>query len=47
MSFELASFATLTAIELEFPTGDTYKFDLQVSNENRDPFAIMPVRALT
>ena len=45
MTFDFATYATLSAIELQFPTGDTYKFDLQLYNENRDPFATLAVRA--
>lgn len=44
VTFTLNSYATLTAIEMQFVTGDTYKFDLEVYNDEDDPFVIIAVR---
>lgn len=41
--FALSSYATVTAIELQFPVGDTYKFDLELGNDIGEPFQTMTV----
>ncbi len=32
ISFSLAGYFTVTEAQLQFPVGDTYKFDLELSN---------------
>lgn len=33
LGFTLSAYATVTAVELKFPVGDSYKFDVVVYNE--------------
>lgn len=37
LSFVLNSYAVMDAIELQFPTGDTYKFNLEIYDGDGDP----------
>lgn len=40
-------FEDVTEMQLQFPVGDTYKFDLSISNDldgTGEPFATVPVR---
>ncbi|CAN0221698.1 unnamed protein product, partial [Pylaiella littoralis] len=39
LSFALNSYAFLTAFEMQFPTGDTYKYDIVCYNEDDMAFA--------
>lgn len=36
LTYELNSYATVDAVELEFPVGDTYKFDVELYNDAAD-----------
>eukprot|EP00752_Nemacystus_decipiens_P013409 g11873.t1 len=36
LQYELNSYATVDALELEFPVGDTYKFDVELYNDAAD-----------
>ena len=45
--FELSTWVLLTAVELQFPTGDTYLFELELYTEadsGNDPFTTLTVR---
>eukprot|EP00903_Cladosiphon_okamuranus_P018639 g17154.t1 len=42
LSWPLSSYATMDAIELQFPVGDTYKFDLQLFDDSDDPVQVFP-----
>lgn len=33
LGFELASYAMVSAVEMRFPVGDTYKFDLELNDD--------------
>lgn len=49
LMYELNSYATVVALELEFPVGDTYKFDVELYNDaadfpSEDLFATITVR---
>ncbi|CAN0552381.1 unnamed protein product, partial [Ectocarpus sp. 12 AP-2014] len=33
VDFELASYAMVDAVEIKFPVGDTYKFDLELNDD--------------
>lgn len=37
LSFELAYYATIDTVELQFPTGETYNFDLELYTGDYDP----------
>lgn len=43
LSWPLSSYATMDAIEMQFPVGDTYKFDLQLFDDSDDPVQDFPV----
>lgn len=44
LRFDLSSFAELTAVELQFPVGDTYQFDLLLSSDEEDFEVLITVR---
>ena len=47
--FGLAGYLTVTEAQFQFPGGDTYKFDLELSNrldDTREPFVTVTVRLL-
>lgn len=45
LTFTLNSYATVTAVEMQFPVGDTYLFDLEIYNhEDGQPFTTISVR---
>lgn len=51
LTYELNSYATVDAVELEFPVGETYKFDVELYNDAadypwEDLFATVTVRTL-
>ena len=48
LAFNLGILATVTRLELQFPLGETYMFDLQLFNGlvDRQPFATITVRGV-
>lgn len=34
LGFELASYALVSAVEIKFPVGDTYTFDLELNDDS-------------
>lgn len=43
VSFTLNSYAFLTALEMQFPAGDTYKFDIVCYDADETPFTYFTV----
>lgn len=46
LGFELNTFTAVTSLELQFPAGDTYKFDVQLYDQEGELLHTEVVRAL-